>query len=272
MEQLGLCVNPGMWPDRRELERLRPRWLRTIIYDTGELLARLDETPEDVRVIALLNGEHHLVQHDWSNWPRAIAEVVGRLKGRIHALEILNEWDILGVPSETSARLARQSAVVCREAGIVPLLGSVAGPGWTGALRAATDLLDDRTRELLGGVCFHPYGQRADGWPRADWGFGELADVIGTAYGVAGLPVWLTEFGIHLRDAGGSRRQAEHFRRAAGVIRRFGPEVVPAACWFAWRDEIGMPHERGPLAFGLRGVGGRPRRLAWSAFRREGAA
>jgi len=41
---------------------------------------------------------------------------------------------------------------------------------------------------------------------------------------------------------------------------------VPSACWFAWSDTCGAPHERGDQAFGLIDESGR-RRPAWSAFR-----
>lgn len=143
------------------------------------------------------------------------------------------------------------------------MLGSVASDGWIEKLTRACQLLGAR-RHRVAGVCLHPYGQRADGFPN-DWGFGELREAVRFAHDISGLPVWLTEFGIKLEDAGGLPGQARYLQMAFAALHALEPGIVAVACYFCWRDDIGAPHERGDKAFGLRDLDGRPR-TSWYAL------
>lgn len=257
-------MNPRVWPSRSELGDLQPAAVRTIVYDVNELLPLLRRLPRGVRVIALFNGELVDVDHDWARWPEAMARAASKLAGTVDAIEVVNEWDLLGVPVEVVGACVRQAVEAWQGTGVSVLLGSVAGPDWQAALGAAMGLLEP-VREQLSGVCLHPYGQRPDGWSRGDWGFGEMAAAIGVASAISGLPVWLTEMGVKVGDAGGAQGQAEYLLRAMATLERLGAGVVPVGCWFAAHDAIGAPWERGEEAFGLRDERGR-RRPSWWAF------
>jgi hypothetical protein len=160
----------------------------------------------------------------------------------------------------SAADLVRRASPILRASGVKVAMTSVAGPNWI-------DYLTQLARACAGYAdfaCLHPYGQRAAGFPEG-WGFGELSDAISTANSVSGLPVLLSEFGIKVGDAGGPEGQAEYVRRAVGLLKAHSLARVPMAYYFAWRDDVGSPNERGDQAFGLEHTNG-VKRPAWQAF------
>lgn len=263
MTNLGLVANArGYWPSRSEFEALGVGGVRTIVYSNNDLDVALQDVPKGVKVVALLNSEHEDVGPGYENWQNAVVKFSERFEGRVHAVEASNENDILGEPPELTARLVREARPHLERAGMLTLLGSVAGPSWTEYLNRACNL----SRGWYDGVCAHFYGQSPsyDGrWK--GWGFGYLDDAIETAHDIAGTPVWLTELGVKIGDAGSEAFQADYLRKAFATVESLGRDVVPAAFYFAWTDAVGAPHERGDQAFGLRDVQMR-KRPAWYAF------
>ena len=263
MKRAGLVVNVGgSHPERAELETLGPSYLRTIVYRFEDLERFLDSMPDDIRMIALLNSETEGVGHDYGGWEPTVEEFVRRFHNRVHAVECANEWDLLGLPADLAAWLVETAHRPLRDAGMLCLLGSVAGPDWQGQLSAAMARVDPR---WVDGVSFHPYGRRAGGIPE-NWGFGELDEGVWRTHELSGKPVYLTEFGIKIGDARGEDGQAVYVRRAFAALERLPADVLGAACYFAWSDSIGAPSERGEEAFGLRREDGSAR-SAWDAFR-----
>lgn len=263
MNPLALVANTKhAWPSRAELDALDVNGVRSICYDDDSFEAGLNEVPDGVKVVALLNSEHEDVGPGYENWSSAVLSFAARFEGRVHAVECGNELDLLGLTPEFGAKLVRDAAPYLQGAGMAALLSSVAGPSWPEWLARATSL----SRGWYDGVCLHPYGQSPSREGRWDgWGFGYLEDAINTAHAMADAPVWLTEWGVKIGDAGGEAQQAEYLMRGAETIRSLGSDVVPFAAYFAWTDIVGGPDERGDAAFGLRDVQMRAR-PAWDAF------
>lgn len=264
MSELGLVVNArNDYPEPEELAALglAQGVLRTIVYRFDELDGMLTRIGNGPRVVALLNSETEGVGQNYAGWSETVGRFAGRFHGRVYAVQCGNELDLLGVPAADAAGYVNLAADTLHAAGISVILASVAGPNWPAYLESAARLLRPGAADW---ASLHPYGQRAAGFP-AGWGFGELIDAVRTANDLSGLPVALTEFGIKVRDAGGVDGQAEYLRRAAAVVNALSLARCPFACWFAWRDTIGGPNERGEDGFGLSGedMVARP---AWFTF------
>ena len=250
-DRFGIVANArNAWPSGDELHALGAAWVRTIVYSFDELDAALANHPADVKVIALLNSENDAVGHDLSGWEPAINEFANRFSGRVHSVECLNEWDLLGVPVDVAAHCARTAAPVLGNAGIRCLLGSVTGPNWPAAIEQLAGSFSPDEKALMAGACFHPYGKSVNGFPPV-FHFGEIADAVQTAHQLTGLPIYLTEFGIKLSDAGGEAGQQIYFQQTYEVLRQLPSNVLAAACYFCWSDRIGAPEEQGDHAFGL---------------------
>ncbi len=268
MNQLALVANHrSAWPSRAEIEALGVTGIRTIVYDNGEFEQALKDIPDHVRVVAMLNNENTLVKSDWSGWKEAVRDFSHRFAGRVEALECGNELDLWGLAPEFGAKLAREADDILPSS-IKTLLSSVAGPNWVEWLRKAADLahLD------IDGVCLHPYGKRPYNFRDESWGNGWLREAIETAYEASGeFPVYLTEWGVKLGEAGGETGQAEYLSKGIKTVRSFHEDVVPFAAYFAWADAIGSPGERGENAFGLRDER-LTHRQAWMTYARESVA
>lgn len=262
MTNLGLVANArGYWPSRSEFEALGVGGVRTLVYSNNDLDVALQDVPQGVKVVALLNSEHEDMHGSYGPWLETVDAFATRFAGRVHAVECGNELDLLEDPPELGARLVREARPILEEADMLTLMSSVAGPEWPAWLQRACDL----SRGWYDGVCAHFYGQRPDGFKTKPWFHGELRDAIETAYGIADKPVWLTEMGVKIGDAGSETFQADYLRKAFATVESLGRDVVPAAFYFAWTDAVGAPHERGDQAFGLRDVQMR-KRPAWYAF------
>jgi hypothetical protein len=158
---------------------------------------------------------------------------------------------------------------------IACLLGAVSGPDWMVSLQEASRLLTAADRDLIGGAAFHPYGRNAHGFPGFDhtrFEHGEIDIAVQNAHDIIQLPIWATEFGVTLRQAGGEAGQAAYVRDALELLSALPRSVLAAATYFCWSDAVGAPHQRGSQALGLRrgdlfdpGLNGEPR-LAWHAF------
>jgi len=132
-------------------------------------------------------------------------------------------------------------------------------------LQLAIDSLGSDDKALLAGVCLHPYGKPASGFPaKFDNGFGDIVDAVTTANSISGLPVWLTEFGINLVDGDGEDGQREYLERAYTALASLPDDVLVTACYFAANDGVISP---GEPPFGLRTAVDGTARPAWFAYR-----
>ena len=269
MTQFGIVVNPRSIPSEDDFASLRPSWIRSIIYQVGDIGRLLEAKPPNSRLCIVVNSECREVGGDWSGWQSAMQTIARNYSRRVYAVEVTNEPDIwwsqnpADMPPAFVAQLVREANFALSPAGILTLIGSVAGEKWQEYLQAVAGY----ARQYAHGACFHPYGQRPDGFAQPGWGWGDMRNAINRAHELARLPVWLTEWGVKLSDAGGEQGQADYLSAGAATIAALGPDIVPMASFFCWRDDVGAPSEQGPHAFGLATTDGR-HRPAWDVFRR----
>lgn len=262
--KLGVCSSPRRPISAQYLSELGAHSVRSIIYSIDDLEYLIDTTPEDIDIILVLNNEMDLVKPDWSGWLTAIAHVAGTGRGRVKAAILGNELDrywadgSIDTP-EFGASLARDASGMLRNAGISPILSSVGGPKWQEWLGRAASLASDS----IDGAAFHPYGQRPDNWRDVGWGHGDLRVALARAYELAKKPIWVTELGVKIGEAGGEQGQASYLGQ--GVSTCLASGVVPHVTYFAWHDEVGAPDERDDSAFGLMSPS-HYRRPAWFTF------
>ncbi len=260
----GLVVSPGNVPDTAELAALRPRYLRSILYSIRDVD---DLVSLGLPIMVTVNNQMAEVGGDWSGWDRAIEQIVEHGRGRIFAVCVGNEFDLYNadnpddVPAWFAADLVQRAASILRPYGIKTVATSVASRIWPGYLSEMADIC----RDDADWFDIHPYGQRPDGWGEPGWFHGDLRATLLRARDIAGKPVICSEIGVKLGDAGGEQAVADFMLAAAQTVELLGPQVCPSVAWFAWRDQVGGPHERGDHAFGLVAEDGR-RRPAWYAF------
>jgi hypothetical protein len=280
-DRFGVVVKLSSgWPDAGELRALGASCVRALVTDFDELEAALRDHPPDVRVIALLDTTHPGVGcdlADLSGWDATVRELAERFGGRIWALECLSGWAGVGIDASTVVACARSAGRILREAGAetVSLLGADGGRDWMTSLQDAARLLSSADRALVGGACFQPYGRNAHGFPGFDhtrFEHGEIDIAVQNAHDIIQLPIWATELGVTLRQAGGEAGQARYVRDAFELLGALPRSVLAAATYFCWHDAVGAPHQRGEQALGLRRDdledeerAGAPR-AAWYAF------
>lgn len=262
--QFGIVCTSRVLPPPGEQAALGVRWTRAILYSLDEIPALLDQVGSG-RLILALNNENSTVGGDWSGWENAL-HAIASYGSRIAAVQCGNRLDAFWAandqdcPPTFGASLVNRAQAILRPSGISTLLSSVEGERWQEWLEEAAGMC------VPNGVCLQPYGQRPDGFAVAGWGFGELRAAITQAYELSGgYPVYLTEVGVKLADAGGEGGQAQYARALVETIASLGARIVPAACYFAFRDDVGTPDEQGASAFGLRRPDGSAR-PAWLAY------
>jgi hypothetical protein len=280
-DRFGIVVSArDAWANADELRALGARYVRTVVYDFDQLDAVLRDHPPEVPVIAVLDTRFPGVGRDLTDlagWDLAVWELAERFAGRIAALECLSTWDVLDVEAADAVACARSAGRILRDtdSGIACLLGAVAGPRWMARLHEVARLLTPADRDLLAGVCFHPHRKNARGFPGFDhsrFEHGEIDVAVQDAHDIVQLPIWVTELGVRLGQAGGETGQARYLGHALELLAALPRDVLAAAIYRAWWDPVGAPHERGDHAFGLRredafdaALDGTPRR-AWYAF------
>jgi hypothetical protein len=260
-DRFGIVVSArDAWANADELRALGARCVRTIVYDFDHLEVALREHPPDVRVIAVLDTRHPGVGRDLSNlsgWESTVREFADRFAGRVWALECLSTWDVLDIEASTAVACARIAGRILRDSrsDVSCLLGSVAGSRWIERLREAASLLTSADREVLDGACFHPHKKNARGFPGFDHRrieHGEIDIAVQDAHDIVQMPIWVTEFGVRLGQAGGESGQAQYLRNALDLLGALPSDVLAAATYHCWWDVAGAPHQRGDHAFGLR--------------------
>jgi hypothetical protein len=249
VSSIGLCVSPGNIPDNTELIMLRPAFLRSILLNVVDDLEVLLAT--GLPLLITLNNEADMVA-GWNGWDEACSYIGQRARGQLIGLTAGNELDVYwshnpdDVPPSFGADLVNRAQRALRPLGIPVGTTSLGGPRWPEYL---TQMLQQCQPDF---VALNPYGWIFDG-------IEAKIDAVRSA--APGLPIKFSELGCKVGDAGGEDGQARALSSAATVVARDGID----ASWFAWRDQVGTPDERGDAAFGLVAEDGR-RRPAWAAF------
>jgi hypothetical protein len=246
---LGLCVAPGFIPSADELAELRPAFLRSILRNVVDDLEALLAT--GLPLLITLNNEADMVA-GWSGWDEACSYIGQRAGRQLIGITAGNELDVFNarnaddVPPTFGADLVTRAQRALRPLGIPVGTTSLGGPNWVGYLTEMLRLCEPDF------VALNPYG----------WIFDGLDTKIAAVRTVApGRPIRFTELGCKINDAGGEDGVAHALHDVAAVVGSSGID----SSWFAWRDQVGAPDERGPSAFGLVAEDGR-RRPAWDAF------
>ena len=259
----SLCLNPGyrdsVTPSANEMRDLNPQWLRVLLFQqyqnftTGQnteldwLIARAQQANPNIKILALINPETFnqvppaTGSSDWSAYIAKVADLAQKVanfyKGKISALEVWNEPDVQQILPENYAALLKASYPKIKEVNpTLPVIsaGICCGEGFDYLKRvvaAAPNAYD--------GAGWHMYGERADGYPFASWGFGELRNSINQARAIAGKPLWITEVGAQLDwgwgDIPPAQGVAEYMKRAYAIMNDVGRNQVAHAFWFTWR-------------------------------------
>jgi N-acetyl-anhydromuramyl-L-alanine amidase AmpD len=281
----SLCINPGyrdsVVPGADELRDLAPRWVRTLLFaqyqnaNTGQnteldwLLDRVKQADLNIKVLVLVNPETlgELPPATGSaSWPAYItkasnlAQKVAQFYGnRIHALEVWNEPDVQQILPENYGSLLKAAYPKIKAVNPnLPVIsaGICCGEGFE-YLRRVVAVAPDS----YDGVGWHMYAERADGYPFANWGFGEIRNSVNTARAIGGKPLWVTEIGALLDYNWGSlpppAAVADYMKRSFSIMNDVGRNQVAEAFWFTWRiagESWGMVDDAGT------------KRPAWFAF------
>ncbi len=283
----ALAINPGTFelnvPSANELRDLGAKWVRYLVngiyqnYQTGQnteldsLINRYGNL--GVKLLVLFNPETLGAippPHGDVSWGDANSGYIGRAadtaakiaayyRGKIDAIEIFNEPDVIELLPEDYALILNAAYAKIKAVSDVPVVtaGICCGQAYeylTRVLQAAINSYDQ--------IAWHPYGQRVDNFPSANWGSGDLRDSLNRARAIADQPLWITEIGADLNytwpnQPSPEQGVAEYLTRAYALMRELGPNVVAHAFWFTWRHpdgNYGMVDNTGS------------RRPAWYAF------
>jgi hypothetical protein len=179
-----------------------------------------------------------------------------------------------------------RAAPILHDAGLQCLLGSVAGGAVFDRLRGAREIQDRApgARDLLDGVCFHPYHKSAHDLetddvdrPRTLVTYAvikayrevnpernaEAPELDPDPALLKNLPVWVTEFGWALADEVDLEGQADALESGFTSLLELPRDTLATACYYAWRS-------KSKNGYALREwdepLDGRPRRPAWHRF------
>lgn len=287
----ALAINPGTFelnvPSANDLRDLGVIWVRYLInglhqnFQTGqntELDRLLDQyRGMGVKILALFNPESMggilPPPHGDIGWGDATSGYIGRAadivakiatyyRGKIDALEVFNEPDVMELVPEDYALILKACYPRIKAVSDVPVVsaGICCGQAFdylTRVLQAAPNSCDE--------VGWHLYGQRLDNFPSPNWGVGDLRDSLTRASALAGAPLWVTEIGADLKyswpqQPSPEQGVAEYLKRAYAIMRDLGPNVVAHAFWFTWKHPDGNYGMVDNTA---------ARRPAWYAFQAE---
>lgn len=171
---------------------------------------------------------------------RQIAEHYG---SQANAYQIWNEPDLLEpssgydprVHAEVFGRLLKDAFTAIKEVSSATVV--------TGGLAAGHPAYLEQARSATNGVLYadalgvHPYGRRpTQDWPRPNWGFGVLGDLVQDYYNAARIPIWITEVGTQDTSV-----QDEFPQRAFEALNEDLAEAAPHVFWFCWSDGMVSP-------------------------------
>lgn len=259
----SLALNPGfrdnVTPSVSELRDLAPQWVRVLLFaqhqnfNTGQnteldwLIARVQQANPNIKILALVNPETlgeippPTGSANWASYITKASNLAQRVaqfyRNKISALQVWNEPDVQQILPENYASLLSASypkiKAVNSELPVISA-GICCGEGFEYLRRvvaAAPNAFD-----FAG---WHMYAERADGYPFANWGFGEIRNSINQARAIAGKPLWITEVGAQLDYNWGSlsppQAVAEYMKRAFAIMNDVGRNQVAHAFWFTWK-------------------------------------
>lgn len=259
----SLCLNPGfrdaVVPSANELRDLAPQWVRVLLFaqyqnsDTGQnteldwLIERVRQANPNIKILVLVNPEtvdRIPPPNDSAQWNSYIAtasnlaqRVAQFYRGKISALEVWNEPDVQKISPENYGALLKSSYAKIKA--VNPELPVISAGICCGEsfdyLRGVVAV----ARNSFDFAGWHLYAERADGFPLAGWGFGEIRRSIHQARAIAGKPLWITEIGALLDYDWGSlpppSTVADYMRRAFAIMNDVGRYHVAEAFWFTWR-------------------------------------
>jgi len=265
-------ANPGGRPSVQQIQYLGATWVRFTFKDDSDgphptRFAFYDDLMQElsqagINILMTLSYETYpgkpAHDADEGTWDAYIAKFVARCGqiaehygSQVQAYQIWPEPDFL-VPSpgydpcvrpEVFGPLLRDAFEAIKEvSSATVVMGGLASgqPGYVEEVRASTNNV-----LYVDAVGVQSYGWRpTEGWPRPDWGFGVLGDLVQAYYNAAGKPIWITEVGTDDTSV-----QGEFPRRAFEALNEDLAEVAPYVFWFCWSDGMVPP-------FGLVDVAG----------------
>jgi hypothetical protein len=187
--------------------------------------------------------------HDWDEYLNRFTRRAGQIAQRLApwrpAYQIWNEPDhpVKGnynptLREEVFGRMLRRTrdAIKAADASARVICGGLAmgNPSW---LRRVVDSLGGEFP--VDATAFHPYGQRPDrGWPRPDWGFGYVGDLLNQYYQAGQRkPIWISEMGVKEEDVENNREMvAEFLNRYYRTITTQFSDKVQQLIWFCYSD------------------------------------
>lgn len=258
MTELGLCHN-ATFPESRltpaHIQRLRPRWARTITYWRGtDDLSSWQATVDSCREIAAMGVKNLVVfnteayggvVNDVHLMERRLRQFLELAGGSVHAIEPGNELDMPGwtdnglspeqggrpISNELIAEIGVRAADVCQQFGVICLSPSLlTGPG-EGRFEAIARALQG---SKIGAMAVHPYGRSVGGQPEPGWIHGTVEAAsdecrdLGTGY-----HTWFTEVGCWTKA--GTRGFVGQ-REFIEELKRFEHEFIDVVFYFTAFD------------------------------------
>ena len=287
---VGLAINPGprdiVLPGADELRALGPKWIRYLLhhqfqdFQTGQnseldfVINRFKDL--GVNILVLVNAEtlgELPPAHGSPDWSDALSGYIGRVAAvagqvaayygnKIAAIEVFNEPDIQEIVPEDYGALLAATCPRIKRVSNLPVIS--AGISYGENFEYLRRVIES-AQGAFDGVGWHPYAERVDGYPAADWGIGELRESLTRARAIGGKPLWITEIGAELgytwpEGVASADAVAEYLRRAYRLMRELGADTVAHTFWFTWRIL--------DAGWGLVDGAG-SRRSAWYAFQQE---
>ncbi len=258
--QCGINLDPTNEhgrPAAQEIRDLGADWVRFTFKELGDepaCFAFYDNVLQDlnqagVNILMILGYETCLGkpacdanEATWSDYIARFSERCRRIAQhygpRVQAYQIWNEPDYQAphegydpcVKAEVFGRMLRAAFKTIKEVSSSTVV--------TGGLAAGQPAYLERVQASTNGILYadavgvHPYCRRpTPDWPRPDWGFGVLGDLIRDYRNVTPKPIWITEVGIEEAAV-----QDEFPRRTFEALNKELAATAPCVFWFCWAD------------------------------------
>jgi hypothetical protein len=258
-------ANPHGNPSAQEIQDLGATWVRFTFKDDSsgpqpssfgnydDVVRGLDAA--GIRILMILSYEtypgkpaRNADKTTWATYGKKFVtrcrQIADHYRQQVRAYQVWNEPDFLApspaydpcVRAEIFGLLLKSAFTAIKEvsSAMVVVGGLAAGqPPYVEQVKASTAGV--LHADVVG---VHPYGRRptAD-WPRPDWGFGTIGDLVQQYRAVVAKPIWLTEIGTDDVDV-----QDEFPGRAFEVLNEDLAEIVPHVFWFCWSDGMVPPY------------------------------
>jgi len=258
-------ANPQGRPSAQQIQELGATWVRFTFKDDSEapqpsrfafydgVVGELKQA--GIHVLMILSYETYPGMPprdaDEATWNAYTERFVARCRqiaqhydSQVDAYQVWNEPDLIQpspgydprVHAEVFGRMLRNAFEAIKDVSSATVV--------TGGLAAGSPAYLERIRIAASGVLYadavgvHPYGRRpTPDWPRPDWGFGVLGDLVQDYHYAADKPVWITEIGTDDTSA-----QERFPRRALEALNESLARAAPHVFWFCWSDGMVRPY------------------------------